>query len=237
MSQSTYMPGQGPIKVEVAKRLNRNLGLFQAGSLVTIDVITPAGKRGKFRTNFIGFMPKDYVLIQLPDAYKLGNFSQYMGQGASITVRGVVEGSEGSIVAFASTVRQTLQIPSRILVLEFPKEVSLQSLRSATRVDTNIKAKIKFGNDYWLTSIVDLSIKGCQLQVANGDGLLLKKEQEVQVIIEDFRDLKNLSIRAAICNSKALSEGLSIGLQFADDSTTQKQITDLLHYAITNEGI
>jgi hypothetical protein len=53
--------------IETATRLNRNLSLLHAGSMVTIEIITPAGQRAKFRTTFIGYLPKKYVLIQFPD--------------------------------------------------------------------------------------------------------------------------------------------------------------------------
>ena len=228
---------QGPVKIEVADRLNRNLGLFQAGSAVTIDVVTPAGKRGKFKTIFVGYVPKDYVLIQFPEAYKLGSFAQYIAQGTNITVRGLIEGHEGSIVAFASPIRQTLHVPSRLMVLEFPKEVSLQALRSSIRIDTSIDAKIKIKDDYWQAQIVDLSIKGCQIQISNGESLLLNKEQEVQVIVENFRGLNNLNINAQICNSKNLSEGLSVGVQFEQQDKTKQEVTSLLHHAITIDDI
>ncbi|MCI2282914.1 hypothetical protein L3081_05310 [Colwellia sp. MSW7] len=65
-----------PTDIDTATRLDRNLALLHAGSLVTIDIATPRGQRGKFRTTFIGYLPKKYVLIQFPDSGKLGKFSQ-----------------------------------------------------------------------------------------------------------------------------------------------------------------
>lgn len=67
--------------IETATRLNHNLSLLHAGSTINIDIITPAGQRGKFRTTFIGYLPKKYVLIQFPDINKLGNFAQHITQG------------------------------------------------------------------------------------------------------------------------------------------------------------
>ena len=57
-----------PIKIETQDRLNRNLALLHPGATVTLDMSTPAGQRGKFRSNFIGYMPKNYVLVQYPDS-------------------------------------------------------------------------------------------------------------------------------------------------------------------------
>ena len=222
-----------PVKVDVANRLNRNLGLLDAGATVTIDIVTPAGKRGKFRTTFIGYMPKQYVLIQYPESSKLGGFAHYITQGANITVRGLIEGHEGAVVAFVSPVRQTLQIPSRIMVLEFPKTVSLQSLRSTIRIDTDIRAKIKVKEDYWQASIQNISVKGCQLFINNGDSLLLNKEQDILIVIEDFHGKSNVKLDANICNVKPQVDGIAIGVQFK--ASHNEQVIELLHAALTAE--
>jgi len=222
----------GPIKVDVISRLNRNLALLQAGSTVTIDITTPAGKRGKFRSIFIGYLPKQYVLIQFPDATKLGNFGQFITQGTNITVRGLIEGHEGAVVAFVSPILQTIQMPSRMMVLDFPKEVSLQHLRNSIRIDTDISAKIKIGGDYWQANIVDMSIKGGQIYVTNGDKLLLNKEQAIELVIENFKGASNIKIPATICNSKSVVDGLSIGVQFSDLEKHKPSILNLVQHAV-----
>ena len=158
-------------QIDTVNRLNNNLALLQAGSNVLLDIVTPAGQRGKFRTPFIGYLPKKYVLIQLPDSAKLGSFSNFITQGASITVRGLIEGHEGSVVAFVGTVKQTLQMPSRIIVLDFPKTVTLHSLRSSLRIDADIDVKIKVDKEYWNAVITNISVHGCQITVVNGESL------------------------------------------------------------------
>ncbi|MAG76231.1 MAG: flagellar brake protein [Colwelliaceae bacterium] len=222
-----------PVKVDVINRLNRNLGLLHAGGQVTIDIVTPAGKKGKFRTTFIGYLPKQYVLVQFPDPNRLGAFAQYISQGTNITVRGLIEGHEGAVVAFVSKVRQTLQIPSRIMVLEFPKTVSLQSLRSTIRIDTDIQSKIKVKQDYWQAAIKDLSVKGCQLYIANGDSLLINKGEEVHIVIEQFHSKSNVKLGAEICNVKPQVDGLSIGVQFSKND--KDKILELLSLALVAE--
>ena len=223
-----------PTQVDIASRLSRNLGLFHAGSMVTIDVITPAGQKGKFRTVFIGYLSKQYVLIQYPDNKKLGGFSQYITQGTAVTVRGLIEGPEGAVVAFATTIKQTLQMPSRIMVLEFPRRVTLQYLRSSVRIDTKITAKVKIDKIYWQTTITDLSISGCHLDIINGEKLALAEDKSVEIIIEDFKGLYNINLSAKICNLKQQSQGLSFGVQFEEKS--KKNVTNLLHHTVTIEN-
>ena len=221
------------MKVDMNSRLSRNLGLLQAGAIVTVDISTPAGQKKKFRTTFIGYLPKKYILIQYPDANKLGSFSQYITQGTGVTVRGLIEGHEGAVVAFVSNIKQTVQIPSRIMVLDFPQTVTLQSLRSSIRIDTEIIAKVKVDKEYWQATITDLSINGCHLDINDGEALILADNKTVEIIIEDFQGLQNIRLMAAICNIKQQTSGVSFGVKFLPDS--KKQVTSLLHHAVTVE--
>jgi len=222
-----------PVKIATISRMNKSLGLLQAGSMVTIDIVTPAGQKGKFRTHFVGYLPKKYVLIQYPDSGKLGGFGKYISQGISVTVRGLIEGHEGAVAAFVSSVKQTIQLPSKLIVLDFPKTVTLQSLRNCLRIDTDIKAKIKVGNEYWLSMITDISVNGCQLTITNGESISLVKNKQIEVIVEDFQGLKNLKFQADICNVKQQFNGISVGLKFLPQ--TRSSVVKLLHHIVTIE--
>jgi hypothetical protein len=219
-----------PIEVPVVGRLSRNLALLNPGAIITLDMTTPSGQRGKFRSVFIGYMPKKYVLVQYPDSSKLGSFAQYVTQGIGVTVRGLIEGHEGAVVAFISNIRQTIQIPSRIIVLDFPREVRLQNLRSSMRIETYIKAKVKVKDDYWASVISDISVSGCQIMIINGEKLILTDDKPVEIIIEDFEGLKNLKLNAEICNTKIQVDGVMLGLKFDDSSKVE--VTKLLQQAV-----
>ena len=222
-----------PIKIDTAQRLNRNLGLMQAGSLVTIDIATPAGQKGKFRTTFIGYLPRKYVMVQFPDASKLGSFSQFITQGVAVTVRGIIEGHEGAVAAFVSSVQQTLQIPSKIIVLEFPKTLSMQSLRNAIRIDTDIISKTRVAGKYWQGQITDLSLTGCQLFIENGEEINLVSDNLIDIVIENFKDLQNLKLSGQICSKKLISNGMSLGVKFNENQ--RDETVKLLHHVITLE--
>jgi len=224
---------QSPVKIETVARLNRNLGLLQAGSMVTIDFATPAGQKGKFRTTFVGYLPKKYVLVQYPDTNKLGNFGKYITQGIGVTVRGLIEGQEGAVAAFVSNVKQTIQIPSKLIVLDFPRTVTIQSLRNSLRIDTDIQAKVKIGKEYWSSMITDISINGCQLNISNGEQLTLMKDKVVEITVEEFQGLSNLKLSAEICSAKAQFDGICLGLKFQENS--RPNVTKLLHHIITVE--
>lgn len=223
-----------PIKVNANERLNRNLSLLQAGSVVTVDISTPAGQKVKFRTIFIGYLPKKYVLIQIPDTSRLGSAGKYITQGTAVTVRGLLEGHEGSVAAFVSSIKQTLQIPSRMMVLDFPQTVSVQSLRSAIRIDTEIAVKVKVGDEYWQAVITDLSINGCQIIIHNGQSIVIAKNDMLEMVIEDFLDKGNLNLESIVCSFKNMNEDLSLGVKFQPEM--KENVTKLINHVVTNGG-
>jgi c-di-GMP-binding flagellar brake protein YcgR len=218
------------IKMPVVGRLSRSLALLNPGASVTLDMTTPSGQRGKFRSVYIGYMPKKYVLVQYPDSSKLGSFAQYVTQGIGVTVRGLIEGHEGAVVAFVSNIRQTIQIPSRMIVLDFPHEVRLQNLRSSMRIETYIKAKVKVKEEYWASVISDISVSGCQILINNGEKLLLTEDKPVEIIIEAFQCLQNLKLIAEICNIKIQVDGIMLGVKFDDSSKVE--VTKLIQQAV-----
>ena len=221
------------VDVDTNERLYRNVGLLQPGATVTIDVSTPAGKRGKFRTTFIGFLPKRYVLIQMPDKAKLGNFAQYIYPDTTLTVRGLIEGHEGAVVAFVGVVIQTLQIPSRIIVLDFPTRVSLQTLRSAMRIDTDIAIKIGVDKEFWQAKMLDLSINGCQISVPNAETLLLANDKPVSITIENVSGVADVKLTGQICNVKQQINDVSLGVKFKSED--KEKVAKLLKETVTLE--
>ena len=218
------------ILIDPTKPSARNLAYLKAGAPIIIDISTPAGQKRKFNTYFIGYLPKKYVLIEFPEASKLGNFSQYIGQGTVITVRGLIEGRDGAAVAFISTVRQTLQIPSRIMVLDVPSKVTLQQLRSSVRIDTQIEAKVKIDDVYWQTTMTNLSVDGGQLDIINGEKLVLAENKVLEIVVERSGGENNIKFNATVCNIKQQVDGISFGVKF--NKVGKEQVIELLYQAL-----
>ena len=218
------------ILIDPTKPSARNLSYLKAGAPIIIDISTPAGQKRKFNTYFIGYLPKKYVLIEYPDSSKLGAFSQYIGQGTVITVRGLIEGRYGAAVAFISSIRQTLQIPSRIMVLDIPNTVTLQQLRSSVRIDTQIVAKVKIDDVYWQTTMTNLSVNGGQLDIINGEKLVLAEDKIIEVLVETSEGEDNIKLDATVCNFKQQVDGVSFGVKF--NQVNKQQVIELLYQAL-----
>ncbi len=218
------------ILIDPTKPSARNLTFLKAGSPIIIDISTPAGQKRKFSTIFIGYLPKKYVLVEFPDASKLGAFAQYIGQGTVVTVRGLIEGRDGAAVAFVSSIRQTLQIPSRIMVLDIPNTVTLQQLRSSVRIDTRIDAKVKIDDVFWQTTMTNLSVDGGQLDIINGEKLVLAEDKIIEIVVETSEGEKNIKLNATVCNIKQQVDGLSFGVKF--NQVGKQQVIELLYQAL-----
>ncbi|MCP4988691.1 MAG: flagellar brake protein [Colwellia sp.] len=224
------MTGQA-ILIDPTKPSSRNLAYLKAGAPIIIDLSTPAGQKKRFSTTFIGYLPKKYVLVEFPDTGKLGNFSQYIGQGTVVTVRGLIEGRDGAAVAFISTIKQTLQIPSRIMVLDIPDKVTVQQLRSSVRIETQVTAKIKIDDVYWQTTMTNLSVDGGQLDIINGEKLVLTENKLIEIVVETSEEESNIKLNATICNIKQQVDGLSFGVKF--NQVSKQQVIELLYQALS----
>ena len=209
----------------------RNISLLKAGSPIVIDISTPAGQKKRFSTYFIGYLPKKYVLIEFPEASKLGGFAQFIGQGAGITVRGLIEGQDGAAVAFITSIKQTLQIPSRIMVLEMPSTVTVQKLRSSVRIDTQIIAKVKIDDVFWQTTMTNISVNGGQLDIVNGEKLVLAEEKSIDIVVERASGESSIKLNATICNVKQQVDGVSFGVRF--NKVSKEEVIKLLYEALS----
>ncbi len=173
------------------------------------------------------------MLLEYPDATKLGTFSQYIGQGTVVTVRGLIEGRDGAAVAFISTIKQTLQIPSRIMVLDIPNTVTLQQLRSSVRIDTHINAKVKIDDVYWKTTIKNLSVDGGQLDIINGEKLVLAEDKAIEIVVEKGEGEDSIKLNSTICNIKQQVDGVSFGVKF--NKVSKQQVIELLYQALAQD--
>jgi len=124
-------------------------------------------------------------------------------------------------------------MPSRMIVLEFPKKVTLQSLRSSLRIDVNIPVKLKIDNEYWKGIISNISVHGCQITISDGESLTLTSDKNINIIVEDFLGMQNISLSADVCNTKSLVAGVSLGVKFLDES--KENVTKLVQYAVVAE--
>ncbi|MFT4938990.1 MAG: hypothetical protein ACI88A_002022 [Paraglaciecola sp.] len=220
-------------QIEIDGELDFNLRLLPAGSIIVLEVSTPTGQKKKIHSTFIGYLSKQYILIQYPDPKKLGHFSDFIKSGATVTVRGVHEGLKFAIVAFTCQVRQTMLHPSKIIVLEFPKEIRVLYLRSGNRLQTQIEATVEFDKKSYSAQITNLSPSGCQLIISGEEPPTLANDTEIEITVAKNNELESFSVKANVCNFKQVPSGLSFGVRFVESSLPE--IKTLLYLSLSIE--
>lgn len=212
----------GTKKIVIDKGLPKEFKYLCAGTSVNIDITTPAGQVGRFRSIFVGYFPDKYILIEHPDSNKLGKYEQYITQDSQITVRALVEGHEASAIAFISSVKQTLSLPSRLIALNFPRDMIVHNLRSTKRIQTEIPAKITLDKKQWSALMTDFSLTGCHMHVLQGGYNYIKEDQKINIVL-DNKDESELALEAIVCNVKRVAKGIKFGCKFAEEQGDKVQ--------------
>jgi hypothetical protein len=76
----------------------------------------------------------------------------------------------------------------------------------------------------------NLSIEGRQLDIVNGEKLVLAEDKVIEIIVETNTGNNNIKLSAIICNVKQQVDGLSFGVKF--NKVSKKQVIDLLYIAL-----
>ena len=223
------------LQVNTGTRSNKDLALLQAGSTVFIEISTPTGQKVQLRSIFIGYLPQEYILLKFPEVKKLDEMSHYIKEGSSITVRGLIEGQEGAVLGFVTTIKQTLLIPSKILLLELPKKFTLQYLLSSIRIDTKIKATVKIDQDHLSAMITNLSITGGQLTVDSEDRILLPENKTIEIVASGDENSEGITLNAVICNIRNKTNSLSFGVKFNEEH--KAEVVQLMSLAMSDDKL
>ena len=211
---------------EVSKLLSK----LPSGSMVIVEVITPAGQKVKFKSCFIGFMPDKFVLIQTPDLNKNRKLASVLLDSSKCTLRGLSEGQEGAVVAFNSVIKSSVRVPGPMMVLQIPETVAIQPLRKVNRIDTSIEVDIQIDKYHWQGTIDNISSHGCLLRFNKTQNIDIEQTNQVELTITDsqYNDVDDLN--ATICNIKNLKTSVSIGVEFCKQS--KRSATRLLNQVL-----
>jgi hypothetical protein len=218
------------IFMQTPQEITKSLAKLVAGSQVIVEVNTPAGPSSKFRTTFIGFLPRKFVLLQMPDVSKNLKLSGHIKDSSGCKVRSIVEGHEGAVIAFATKIKIITKMPAAMMVLQMPNEVICQQLRSSLRIDAHITFNCEVKNKPYDGHIVNLSAKGCLLEFDNDPNLSFKDRQPLSLCVELAELGKLAHITCEVCNIKNLHNHMHIGVEFTNQPCNA--VTALLSHAV-----
>lgn len=198
----------------IQQDVSQSLAKLVPGSQVFVDIRTPAGQNTKFKTTYIGLLPGRFILLQMPDLSKQPKLPGFIQDKAACTIRGLIEGHEGAVLAFVSKFSGTIVSPTKMLVLAVPQELQLQQLRKVSRIETHINITTQIKNHPWSGIILDLTAQGCLLTFDKVPELQIDDKEllSLEVIDKNFGKLE--PIIGIVCNVKKQVRTIEVGIEF-----------------------
>jgi len=210
----------------VQEDVSKSLSRLTPGSAIIVEVSIPPSTKIKFKSIFVGLFPKKFILIQAPDLNRNTELAGNINQGVACTIRSIVEKHEGALVAFITSIERTINIPAKMIVLNLPQQVVIQSLRKETRIETQLNFEASVNNSSLKGVIVNLSLEGCLLSTKQEEKPAISKGDLITLNITDtaLRDFE--SIKGIVCNVKSSANTNHLGINFIEES--HEIIKDLL---------
>ncbi len=208
------------------EEVTNSLSMLISGSSIIVELSILSTKKIKFKSVYVGFLPNQFILIQLPNLGKGSELSSYIKQGVACTIRSLVEGKEGSVIAFITSIEQIIKVPTKMLVLNIPKQVALQNLRKRTRIETQLNFETVINEDKIKGILVNISIDGCLLKVQRDQKFNKVEGDNLCFSIPDKSFEAFTSIEGKVCNIRTSSKFHMIGVKF--EAGTSELIKNLL---------
>ena len=205
------------------------LKALQPGTTVDLQITTPTAPK-RIKTHYIGLDVANAMLFSVPNNNKWSAVRDLLLTDNTLVVRYVLEGTQGTVIAFKVKILRFLQHPVPMLITSFPDRIETQGLRTEKRGQLGIAvAIIEDEKTLKPASIVDLTSQGCRL------GILLEHEHEPIKVNNKltFRcklDGKSVNIIALVKNCSQENRYLFYGLQF--ESGQQAVETMLQRYSL-----
>lgn len=213
------------------KQLSRadiqSLQSLTPGTSVDLQISTPTAPK-RVKTNYIGADLPNCLLFQVPSETRWGYLRDVLVPDNEVVLRYVLEGDDGKVIAFRSTVLKVITHPSNIIFVDMPELLQTLALRKHKRMTPGIQARVGVSEDDHMLStecmIVDVSLEGCRIVVESSPEFpILDSGKTIQLSISGDKDTE---IRGVIKNNSASQTKYFYGVQFNTDSQIVKKLLD-----------
>ncbi|MCE2595127.1 flagellar brake protein [Motilimonas cestriensis] len=202
-----------------------DLAFLRPGMMLHVEAVTPAGVRSKMKLPLIGYQAGDFLLLQYPDPSRWGDKYDVLREGYELIVRVLAEDELGSVVAFKCQILPTVTRPIKMLVASYPKMVQQQPLRAERRMATKLLAKVRCGTQMMAGQLLDISVHGCRVRLADPVQNAAFKGQQMTIMVENANKSELFKLLGVVCNQKEESGLWSVGIKL--DQTASQNIEKL----------
>ena len=198
------------------------------GTAVSVSYKNHAHKNVNTSMTYVGLIINEYLIFKFQSPQSAVSAAPDLKSGVPVLVRAVLTQEILTAITFSVTSLGISKLREPLLLVEYPKTVTGQHLRSAPRIPVELMATIQFTDldTNFLALITDFSMTGLKCECAlNEDGNNPEQsevqEQKVQVefIANDDLDIE-LNITGTIKNAR-IKEKMYLGIAFNDEDLAE----------------
>ncbi|BBD06733.1 flagellar brake protein [Desulfovibrio ferrophilus] len=196
--------------------VDRKEGSALGVSIGTRMLVEPAGMGDRFKTEFIGMLRGQFIIVRIP---RIPGLNDYLYVEKKITVRYV---HEGNVYGFESEVVWNQQAPFRLLFLRYPTTVEILNLRKCQRVDCYLPVTIGMEEGGQFTEyqgmMLNLSCGGCQLVLDSKQGSMppVSVDALVSVAFRMFGTNKDVRLEGKAKNINVNKNRMYMGVMYSE---------------------
>lgn len=184
----------------------------------------------RFQTDFIGAVMGRWFIVNMPDSRRYGELREHLYEGVPIIVRFVLENENGEICAFRSDIDFVVAHPTKMLFLDWPKQVESRVIRQGRRFDAYLPCAVeRLSEDNKVDAsveaiILDVSETGCKLRYLLDEhdtedeqdkekGIEWKSGARVNIIVKQ-KSGNTVKLGSIVRQVKASDDEVTLGVQF-----------------------
>ena len=198
------------------------------GTAVSVSYKNHAHKNVNTSMTYVGLIINEYLILKFQSSQSAVSAAPDLQSGVPVLVRAVLTQEILTAITFSVTSLGISKLREPLLLVEYPKTVTGQHLRSAPRIPVELMATIQFTDldTKFLALITDFSMTGLKCECAlNEDGNNPEQnevqEQKVQVEFSANDDLDiELNITGTIKNAR-IKEKMYLGIAFNDEDLAE----------------
>ncbi|RKF19533.1 PilZ domain-containing protein [Alginatibacterium sediminis] len=197
---------------------------------VSLQLIEPT-RSVRLRSRLIGIDPGVCIILGIGHDNSWANARELVHEGRNVIVRMLNSHEpEAPILAFRTSIKQTMTVIGRWIVLQYPSQVQTTTLRQHARFKVSLDAQLlepDTGNILSEGQIIDISVKGCGFEGPEPAKKLVNAPVILQYRLSDSDPLQKVETKVCSINSelKAANAHSQFGLSFEMNEKQRIQVS------------
>ncbi|MBD1581886.1 flagellar brake protein [Pseudoalteromonas sp. S16_S37] len=205
----------------------QKIELISVGSVIDLEILMAANSK-RVKTEFIGYLEGQYIILNYPKQKQLGAAAEHVKEGATVIVRAVADHSDGQIIAFKTDIKAVAYTPTKLIFLYPPQQVQSQCLRHHVRIPTLIPATLMTQRSSCEGVIKDLSRTGLLFSMPESVVDLPVHDKSCHIVVAD-RNKQQISLSGEVCSTTHQDDTTLIGIRLIAD---EGKVDDILQQCL-----